>query len=74
MDNENTHMLVKLATAIAFLAISAGVVLHQKKHEGATALRRSRRKKKEIGAVNIGGKGDSPTYYSCVVLIKPCVV
>mmetsp|Transcript_15712 Transcript_15712/g.31740 ORF Transcript_15712/g.31740 Transcript_15712/m.31740 type:complete len:697 (-) Transcript_15712:84-2174(-) len=55
MESDLGNQFLKLATAISFFAFSAGLVFFQNKRVTVSAaLRLARRKKKELGNVNIG--------------------
>ena len=56
---EPSDVRTKLLATASLLLIVFGVVLFQKKTETVAAIRRARRKKKEFGNVNIGGKSYS---------------
>jgi type II pantothenate kinase len=56
MDLQMSPEVVRVATFLSFVASTACILLLQKKRESSLALRQARRKKKELGNVNIGGK------------------
>lgn len=55
MESWRDSQAVKLLTSLSLMAVAMGCILLQKKRATAE-LRKARRKKKELGNVNIGGE------------------